>query len=293
MKICAFENCGKQVKGRGYCPGHLRQLKAGGVLKVLRHHKPKNELPGVCSFSPCGREVYAKSLCGGHYQQQRTGHELAVLNPRRTDCSVLECKEKHYCQGYCEKHYKRRMRSGDVTKGHGPSKILDGGNHLVVEIKGRSQPGGWFMVDCADRHFVEGKSFNKDTGGYAHYWNGKRHVFTHRELLGEPEGLEVDHINGNRLDNRRSNLRVVTFGQQMQNKKPWAESGHRNVHKLSNGSWRVVVVLNGVKHYGGIFARDDIQAAIASAAKLRGELFTHANEERVNVIWQGGQNDKQ
>lgn len=34
-------------------------------------------------------------------------------------------------------------------------------------------------------------------------------VELHRWIMGEPKGLYIDHINGNTLDNRRSNLRVV------------------------------------------------------------------------------------
>lgn len=41
----------------------------------------------------------------------------------------------------------------------------------------------------------------------------------HRELLGLERGREVDHINGDTLDNRRANLRAVTHAQNMQNRK--------------------------------------------------------------------------
>ena len=47
---------------------------------------------------------------------------------------------------------------------------------------------------------------------YAARWGGStRTILMHRVLLGEPDG-KVWHVNGNGLDNRRENLRVVPRG---------------------------------------------------------------------------------
>lgn len=49
---------------------------------------------------------------------------------------------------------------------------------------------------------------------------GKRKAFyLHRHILGTPKGLEVDHINWNGLDCRRSNLREVTHQENCRNRR--------------------------------------------------------------------------
>jgi hypothetical protein len=43
------------------------------------------------------------------------------------------------------------------------------------------------------------------------------HIYMHRFILNCPKGMTVDHIDGNPLNNRRSNLRICTQGQNSKN----------------------------------------------------------------------------
>lgn len=43
-------------------------------------------------------------------------------------------------------------------------------------------------------------------------------ILMHREIMGNPVDREIDHINGDKLDNRQSNLRIVTKRQNLFNK---------------------------------------------------------------------------
>ena len=46
------------------------------------------------------------------------------------------------------------------------------------------------------------------SGRYVHRKAGKRTIYLHRLICGNPKGMVCDHINGDPLDNRRSNLRI-------------------------------------------------------------------------------------
>ena len=46
-----------------------------------------------------------------------------------------------------------------------------------------------------------------------------RPLSLHRAIMGEPDGYEVDHLNGDTLDNRRTNLRIATVSQNQHNRR--------------------------------------------------------------------------
>ncbi|MEC0237798.1 HNH endonuclease [Paenibacillus kribbensis] len=97
----------------------------------------------------------------------------------------------------------------------------------------------------------------------------------HRVLTDAPDGLVVDHINHNTLDNRKSNLRVLTNAQNFQNMNgPYknTKSGIRGVcwHKAAR-KWYASIKINGKCKYLGVY--DDIEEAEAVAKEARKKLM--------------------
>ena len=71
-----------------------------------------------------------------------------------------------------------------------------------------------------------------------------------------PEGSQIDHINGNRLDNRMCNLRPVTHSGNCRNRncKVKSSTGFRGVHFVKrNGTYQARIRANGRSHTLGGF----------------------------------------
>ncbi len=96
--------------------------------------------------------------------------------------------------------------------------------------------------------------------------------YLHRILLGLQPGdrTQVDHEDRDRLNNRRSNLRVATIRQQRHNQRSrTGTSSHRGVSFYRRtGRWSAQVKLDGRKHHLGYFDHESDAAAAARAFRL-------------------------
>ncbi len=104
--------------------------------------------------------------------------------------------------------------------------------------------------------------------------NGSRkNILMHREILNPLPGFLADHINGNTLDNRRSNLRIVNYKQNACNRRKHKEcmSVFKGVWRSATGRWTAEIKDDGVRKYLGTF-ESEVKAAVAYDRTAR-ELF--------------------
>lgn len=97
--------------------------------------------------------------------------------------------------------------------------------------------------------------------------------YLHRWLFDYPEGIVIDHINHDTLDNRRTNLRLTEQKKNLEHRSGANKnnkSGYRNVCLIEN-KWIVQLQINGKNTKLGSF--DDVHEAGKFAEEMRQKYY--------------------
>lgn len=106
------------------------------------------------------------------------------------------------------------------------------GNSSYVSVKDKV-----FIVDKKDIPMISKERWHIGKNGYVTANSDKKYL--HRLLLNPKAGEVVDHINGNRLDNRRENLRIADY----------SENGYNKRLSKDNKSGEFFISCNKTKDY--------------------------------------------
>lgn len=106
-----------------------------------------------------------------------------------------------------------------------------------------------------------------------------RCAWMHREILNAPPDMEVDHVNGNKLDNRRRNLRLATHAENGWNRTPYKGGKYKGVHfDRRRGTWGAEIQKNKKRTWLGVFpTEEDAARAYDAAAKEMHGDFANLN----------------
>ena len=212
----------------------------------------------VCSVEGCGKKVDAKGLCPKHYAQFRRHGK--VLERSHKDLNIIHVFEKT-----CE------VELYDM-------------NYNVI---------GRVIIDVEDYEKIKHLHWGKLTkirrgkdNSYAFTRIKDKNIQMHRFLLNltDPK-IQVDHINHNPLDNRRSNIRIATNQQNNCNKRKSnlkkSSSEYKGVSKNGN-CWIAAIMINYKRIHIGCY-KTETQAAFAynaAAQKYFGE-FAYLNDIKI------------
>lgn len=143
--------------------------------------------------------------------------------------------------------------------------------------------GKWALVDNDDFEWLNQWNWYIDNG-YAtreERWEGKKHkIIMHREILRAGKDQLVDHINGNRQDNRRENLRIASSTINSRNRLLSAcnKSGHNGVFYVKRvGMYEAYITVSHKRIYLGIFK--DIKKAIKIRKKGEKKYWGYTTED--------------
>ena len=126
-------------------------------------------------------------------------------------------------------------------------------------------------VDDADYPWLSTYAWRLNSGGYAvrtaTFGTHKRILCLHRELLQVPRGLVVDHVDHDKLNNTRDNLRIITQQQNLQYRRCFRNnrSGYKGV-TAQHGQYHARIHVDGRAWHLGFYDAPETAAKVYDAA---------------------------
>ena len=205
------------------------------------------------------------------------------------ECSVENCHNKVMAKGLCSKHYSQLRRYGKIFKYSSRDKT----NHIeiledhaeIFLIDKNNEICAKALIDLDDVDKVKNIKWHRSDLQRSTYYcisNNSEWRRIHRLIMGVTDkDIVVDHINHNGLDNRKSNLRICTSGQNTCNclTSKNNKSGHKGVYwsKERKKQCAQISINNKTK---GLGRYDTIEEAIEAREKAAKEYYGEfANED--------------
>lgn len=205
-------------------------------------------------------------------------------------CKVDNCNKKHFGLGYCSRHYYLFKKYGEIPKRtrYDKNEIIIHGDYAEIKLYDKDgNEKDISFIDINDVEKVKKYKWGKSTDGYV--WNNKVGKL-HRFILNiSDSNIIIDHINMNKMDNRKKNLRISNKSENACNckKRVTNKSGYKNIVWEQDNN-RYVVYINkystvktkafNCKKYGKDKAlKEAIQWRNDTLKQLHGEFYNYGD----------------
>jgi hypothetical protein len=148
---------------------------------------------------------------------------------------------------------------GVPCRNYRPKPVLPEGDGVRMIPLG---DGFYAYADAADYEWLSRYTWHSSNGYAARNEEGRK-IYMHREIMQPPRGMIVDHIDANKTDNCRFNLRVCTPAENHVNQRKRRGSRSRFkgvVYDKRRRKWCAECRCAGMEYYLGLFD-DEVEAA--------------------------------
>ena len=207
-------------------------------------------------------------------------------------CSVPECNNKHFSNGFCSRHYQQIHKYGKIMSTNSRTQkdpnefIIDGDICWIILYNNKCEEISRTKFNLHHYETIKNFKWSLNSKGYpVTTWideNGKHQGTLHQaviQLLGitVPDDYEIDHKDQNPLNNLDENLRVCTFSQNQQNVKLQKrnKSGLKGINwNKRTKKWQVQITISKKYKYLGSFKnkKDAIKTYNKAAILYYGEF---------------------
>ncbi len=210
----------------------------------------------------CDNCLYATRPCGKWFQLVfwRFAGLLICANSAEAPGELRGVPGSSVCRNFQVRRDTRAQTAPPEPPGPGARCIfLSQGKHAIVDVEDYEQlrRHKWSVMIRGSKIYAVRKERGKT-------------ILMHREIMKPPQGMVVDHIDGNGLNNRRCNLRICTLQQNAWNRRPVrnATSQYLGVYRRTSRpeEWYACVGSGRNKVYLGPF-ESEVEAALARDRK--------------------------
>jgi hypothetical protein len=134
-------------------------------------------------------------------------------------CSVVDCENEHHAKTFCKKHYRQYYRYGHPkirTERDKNEIIIKNGFAEIVLYDKNSNITSVAIIDVEDVEKIKKYKWYLTKQGYVK----SNRIHLHRFIFGNIDvGFTIDHIDRNKLNNKKNNLRLADVSLQNKNRK--------------------------------------------------------------------------